>query len=83
MKDSDKEVKEVNVLESIPKETKLYPNRRKVLESQRIVLEDQLQKGQQSLNTVQQEIRNLVQEHTKVQAKLELLDEIEAKEDEI
>jgi len=61
----------------------LYPNKRKQLEEDRKTLKDQIQKGQQSVNTIQQELQELIQKHIKIQAKLELLDELEVKEDTI
>lgn len=59
----------------------LYPNRKKQLEADKAKLVDQIQKGQQSLDIIQQELRKLVEEHNRIQAKLELLDEIETKGD--
>jgi len=69
----------------VSKEVKkqLYPNKRKQLEEDRKTLKDQIQKGQQSVNTIQQELQELIQKHIKIQAKLELLDELEVKEDKI
>jgi len=69
----------------VSKEVKkqLYPNKRKQLEEDRKTLKDQIQKGQQAANIIQQELQELIQKHIKIQAKLELLDELEVKEDTI
>jgi len=69
----------------VSKEVKkqLYPDKRKQLEEDRKTLKDQIQKGKQTMDIIQQELQKLIQEHTKIQAKLELLDELEVKEDKI
>lgn len=59
----------------------VYPIRKKLLKDRQTELKDQIQKGQQTLNIIQQELQKLVLEHNKIQAKIELLDELESEGD--
>jgi len=61
----------------IPKEVKLYPEKRAKLEKQKTNLIMQIQKSQSALEAIRKDLQRLVDEHNKVQAKLEFLNEIE------
>lgn len=62
---------------NIPKEVRLYPEKRTKLEKQKAELLVQIQKSQNALTAIQQGLQRSIDEHNKILAKIELLDELE------